>query len=1301
MKATQRFLFAFCAVFLVCDKIYAAKQHIPTSERSALLALFKSAHGESWKETDGWISTETSGPDEPGTECDWSRVKCDERGLHVIELSLHGLGLRGTLPAAISGLTRLQIFDCSSNHLEGEIPKSLFRLRQLVRLDLSANLLRGSLALANADLPKLKFLNLARNYLGGGIEGLANIQSLVEVDMSSNRFRGPFPKTLGLLSKLEGLDLSANALTGDLPPEIGNLSALRGLSLADNHLTGKIPDPIESLRQLAFLSISHNHFNGAFPSALSRLAKLEELQASHNEFSGAFPSQICQASLRQLNLSNNQLTGQLPVSLKACKSISRLDLKHNGFRGALTQRFLNSLEDLTYLDLSANHLSGALPSMKGVSNLSILNLSDNNFTGKISGVEWPDLRVLRMDRNQLSGVIPERWLSDSLEELTLSGNQLNGELPPHLCDLTSLRIVNLSHNSFQGQLCSKIDQLEDLRVVDLSFNHLSGGLPAPLIGLQKLTKIIVSHNSFAGALPSEVHPVSLQEFDISFNRLTGALPSWLGKIPLLISVNLRSNNFNSGLAELVNAKTLRFVDIRENDWTEIVPSTLTKLQSTKDSAFPIAIVDPEILAAGEESDEAATTNEPNKSSPKSSTESSLTIVQQTPTPSQGESNLVGIISDATGEGVPQADVAVTSDSITRTTKTSSDGHFAMLLPPGQYRLTFAAPGFKVGTIEQVTIQPGMTASVNAKLQVGQVTQTVEVSATNENLQPGPWWNSWITRRGASEDSEETILKARQQYSLYLELSSGQKRDLEKGELSTTLDRALRERLVKMVQDGEVNTSFVIRISVIGRALALGKGVDSVAEWSYGTWLNHEGGAPASAVLNVDLSRLLLKETNSLAADNANSSILLRGGGVRFGLDTLDPGCAAVAISIWDDTGTVPLDHLVHVVNVGGQSRSCAAEINEQEAVPSLYSVATSNIAPDIALHVFNFTLNGATKSASFMALRTPVPPCASYSWAGDATLNDLVLNSTKFAKTLADARDIDGYYSSVGEQIADAVFPSRQPGTCGSAEAFDALRTAARDKDVRVFARISDQSGRLLIVPLALLAMFEDGGQRVFAHDIRLFQPIARETLGETDCVSSWTFVLPAALDGINDPSVLEPPPSLNGDTRVIRSKSDFIKQFINIESSSDSPSGLLLLAHHQDGVLTFSKTGDTLGFNKFERDLGDGSIAVLSACETTNLSTSTKLVDRLNDKGVDGLIAASFELDTGFGIRFAFNFAQVVANNTNQTITLEDAFEQAVSATVSELTASKGDRARGMSLELVLAGNPRLKICPSTNQSH
>jgi hypothetical protein len=315
-------------------------------------------------------------------------------------------------------------------------------------------------------------------------------------------------------------------------------------------------------------------------------------------------------------------------------------------------------------------------------------------------------------------------------------------------------------------------------------------------------------------------------------------------------------------------------------------------------------------------------------------------------------------------------------------------------------------------------------------------------------------------------------------------------------------------------------------------------VSSAAQWSSAGW-GPTTGSTSSAPLNVELPRLLPSlspSTTGNASAEMADPIAHRGGAARFGIDAVSRDCAVVAVSIWDETRSVPLDHLVRALSVDGQA-GCSAEIGEQQTEPTLYSEdseASRGIMPDVSLHTFEFTLNGETHSASFMVLQNPTPPCDSYNWDSDATLIGLVLKNTSFTNDLVKARMTDhlydGVYSSLGEQITDAVFSSsHSTGPCGSTEALAALKALTRDKDVRMFARISDENGRLAIAPLGLMAMFEQGGQRVFEHDIRLFQPIARETLSDTACVSGWTFVLPSQLEGVNDESLLRPPISLAG----------------------------------------------------------------------------------------------------------------------------------------------------------------------------
>jgi hypothetical protein len=213
----------------------------------------------------------------------------------------------------------------------------------------------------------------------------------------------------------------------------------------------------------------------------------------------------------------------------------------------------------------------------------------------------------------------------------------------------------------------------------------------------------------------------------------------------------------------------------------------------------------------------------------------------------------------------------------------------------------------------------------------------------------------------------------------------------------------------------------------------------------------------------------------------------------------------------------------------------------------------------------------------------------------------------------------------------------------------------------------------------------------MFAHDLTVIEPLPRESLDDTSCVSAWTFVLPTELHGLGSVAI---PPWAVTDDRVLRSRTDFQSRFLTASGTPD-PLGLLLLAHHEQGVLTFTKPADFVSFPEFTRQFGQGSIAVLSACETSNLDDNGRLITRLNDHGVDALVTSPFVVYPPFGAAFAGHFATLV-NELEKESSVEELFREALRRTVEELTPSRdAARVRGMALELVLAGNPRLRVCP------
>lgn len=99
--------------------------------------------------------------------------------------------------------------------------------------------------------------------------------------------------------------------------------------------------------------------------------------------------------------------------------------------------------------------------------------------------------------------------------------------------------------------------------------------------------------------------------------------------------------------------------------------------------------------------------------------------------------LVGDVADKTGAAIAGAKVTVVNKATnqTRTVNTDADGHFSVLqLPPGDYSVKVAQSSFQTSVIDPVQLVIGATRTLKITLSVGQVSQTVEVSAEAATVQ---------------------------------------------------------------------------------------------------------------------------------------------------------------------------------------------------------------------------------------------------------------------------------------------------------------------------------------------------------------------------------------------------------------------------------------------------------------------------------------------------------------------------------------------------------------------------------------
>src|SRR5208282_6304082 len=117
-----------------------------------------------------------------------------------------------------------------------------------------------------------------------------------------------------------------------------------------------------------------------------------------------------------------------------------------------------------------------------------------------------------------------------------------------------------------------------------------------------------------------------------------------------------------------------------------------------------------------------------------------TAILAVPTAAQySRSQISGFVRDASGAVVPGATVRleIPSMALKRTTSADTSGFYVVPdLPGGTYQLTVEAKGFKTYVKTGIVLDSAAALAVDAKLEVGNVSQTVEVTAKLEEVQTG-------------------------------------------------------------------------------------------------------------------------------------------------------------------------------------------------------------------------------------------------------------------------------------------------------------------------------------------------------------------------------------------------------------------------------------------------------------------------------------------------------------------------------------------------------------------------------------
>ncbi len=118
----------------------------------------------------------------------------------------------------------------------------------------------------------------------------------------------------------------------------------------------------------------------------------------------------------------------------------------------------------------------------------------------------------------------------------------------------------------------------------------------------------------------------------------------------------------------------------------------------------------------------------------------------------GTGQIAGTVYDSSGALVPSANVTATNrdTGLIRATTSNDAGEYRLfLLPPGPYTVVVKVTGFKTAQSD-VVVTVGATVTVNFTLEVGEITETVEVTASELISTTRPEADALINLRSISE-----------------------------------------------------------------------------------------------------------------------------------------------------------------------------------------------------------------------------------------------------------------------------------------------------------------------------------------------------------------------------------------------------------------------------------------------------------------------------------------------------------------------------------------------------------------------
>ncbi|KAK9218558.1 hypothetical protein WN943_007195 [Citrus x changshan-huyou] len=267
---------------------------------------------------------------------------------------------------------------------------------------------------------------------------------------------------------------------------------LESLALRGNNITGFVENEgLERLSNLTLLDLSHNLFNNSILSFVARLSSLTSLDLSYNGLEGSINIKEFDSlsNLEELDMSGNEIDNfEAPQGYRGLRKLKSLHLSKAKIRdGNKLLQSMGSFPSLNTLHLSSNNFTDiattttqALETLSRLSNLTILDLSDNLFNNSILSfvARLSSLTSLYLSYNGLEGSINIKEFDSlsNLEELDMSGNEIdNFEVPQGYRGLRKLKSLYLSEVKIRdgSKLLQSMGSFPSLNTLYLQSNNFT------------------------------------------------------------------------------------------------------------------------------------------------------------------------------------------------------------------------------------------------------------------------------------------------------------------------------------------------------------------------------------------------------------------------------------------------------------------------------------------------------------------------------------------------------------------------------------------------------------------------------------------------------------------------------------------------------------------------------------------------------------------------------------------------------------------------------------------------------------